>query len=298
VAESAGTTPELSTRASFDSGSSAEASHVTMQPIVAGATVAILLVCYASILRGMFEQWWQDEDMGHAFLVPFVILWIIWRERKRWMEVPVKPSWWGVTLLATAACIHLMSATGAGLFVGAIAFVLSAVGAVLCLGGVALLRSWAFPFLLTLFMLPKLAILYYQLTLPLQLLASRIAEFTLVAGGTLVKRDGNIIDAGGRQIEVAAACSGIRYILTLSFVAVVFAYFADAKPWMRTALLAASVPVAILANALRIAVVAWTPALDSESLHALAGCLIFIPCLAAIAIVHRLLNAAWTRRHV
>src|ERR1700722_5930795 len=106
----------------------------------------------------MFDQWWHDEDMGHALLVPIVILWILWRERKRWMDLPVKPSWWGVTLLAGAACVHLMSATGAGLFIGSVAFVLSAAGAVLCLGGVAFLRSWTFPFLLTLFMLPKLAI--------------------------------------------------------------------------------------------------------------------------------------------
>jgi exosortase len=298
VPERPGLTPESSTLARFSSAGNPEASYVRMRPIVATATVVVLIGCYASILRGMVDQWWHDEDMGHALLVPIVILWIIWRERKRWMGLPVKPSWWGVALLVTAACIHLMSATGAGLFVGSIAFVWSAVGAVLCLGGVAFVRSWTFPFLLTLFMLPKLAIVYYQLTLPLQLLASRLAEFTLVAGGTLVTRDGNVIDAGGRRIEVAAACSGIRYILTLSFVAVVFAYFADAKPWMRMALLAASVPVAIFANALRIALVAWTPALDSESLHALVGCLIFIPCLAAIAMVHRLLNAAWTRRHV
>lgn len=266
--------------------------------MVAAVTALALAACYAPVLRGMFDQWYHDEDMGHALLVPIVILWIVWKERHRWIALPVKPSWWGVALLATAACIHLMSAMGAGLFAGSIAFVLSAAGAVLCLGGFAFLRTWTFPFLLTLFMLPKLAIVYYQVTLPLQLLASRLAEFTLLAGGALVTREGNIINVGGRRIEVAEACSGIRYILSLGFVAVVFAYFSDEKPWMRVALLAAAVPVAIFANAIRIAAVACVPALDSESLHAFAGCLVFVLCLATLGVVRRLLNAVSARYHV
>jgi exosortase len=245
----------------------------------------------------MFDQWWHDEDMGHALVAPFVILWIVWKERNRWMALAPKPSWWGVALLAVAGCIHLMSEMGAGVFVGSIAFVLSAAGAVLCLGGFAFLQTWSFPFLLTLFMLPKLAIVYYQVTLPLQLLATRLAEVTLLAGGLLVTREGNIIGIGDRRIEVVAACSGIRYILSLGFVAVVFAYFSDAKPWMRMALLAVSVPVAIFANAIRIAAIALLPLLDSGALHALAGCFIFMLCMATLLVMRNLFNAAYAHYH-
>jgi exosortase len=268
-----------------------------MRRIVVVLTALAVAVCYARVLGGMFDQWWHDEDMGHALVVPIVIVWIIRRERNRWIALPPKPSWWGAALLLAAACIHLMSIMGAGLFVGSIAFVLSVAGAVLCIGGFAFLRTWTFPFLLTLFMLPKLAIVYYQVTLPLQLVASRLAEASLMAGGALVTREGNIIGIGGRQIEVADACSGIRYILSLGFVAVVFAYFADAKPWMRMALLAASVPVAIFANAMRIAAIASVPVLDSGAPHAFAGCLIFMLCLAIILIVRRLLNMAYEHYH-
>jgi exosortase len=260
-------------------------------------TAAALVACYIQVLRGMFDQWWHDEDMGHALVVPIVILWIVWKERNRWIALPPKPSWWGVAVLAVAACIHLLSAMGGGVFVGSFAFILSAGGAVLCLGGFAFLRIWTFPFLLTLFMLPKLAFVYYQVTLPLQLLATRLAEATLLIGGALVTREGNILGVGGRQIEVVEACSGIRYILSLGFVAVVFAYSSDAKPWMRVALLAASVPLAILANALRITAVALLPALDSGALHAFAGILIFVLSLAALLIARRFLNAAYHRYH-
>jgi exosortase len=268
-----------------------------MRRIIALVTALALGVCYAPVLRGMFDQWSHDEDMGHGFVVPIVILWIVWKERSRWMELPTQPSWWGLALLAVAACVHFMSAMGAGLFAGSVALILSAAGAVLCVSGFAFLRSWTFPFLLALFMLPKLAIVYNQVTLPLQLLASRLAEVMLLAGGASVIRAGNILDVGGHRVAVAEACNGIRYLLSLGFVAVVFAYLSDAKAWMRVALLAAAIPVAILANALRVAASASAPALDAGALHAFAGWLVFMLCLAMLVIVRRLLNAAYARYH-
>ena len=268
-----------------------------MRRVVVVITAVVLVFCYAPVLRGMFDQWLHDEDMGHGFVVPLFILWIVWKERHRWQALTTHPSWWGFALLALAACMHFGSALGAGLFVGSVAFVLSVAGAVLCLAGFAFLRTWIFPFLLTFFMLPKLAIVYNQVTLPLQLLATRLAEVMLLAGGAAVTREGNIIDVGGHRIAVVEACSGIRYLLSLGFVAVVFAYLSDAKPWMRVALLAAAVPVAILANAMRVAVSASVPVLDLGALHALAGWLFFVLCLAILAIVRRLLNAAYGRYH-
>ncbi len=265
---------------------------------LAWAAAAGLAACYANTIQLTLAQLWRDEDTSYALSAPLVIFWIVWRERARWSVLPVEPSWWGVALLAGAACVHLGSVMGAGLFAGAVAFVLSVAGAVLGIGGWAFLRAWTFPWLLTLFMLPKLAIVYYQATLPLQLLASRLAEAVLLAGRAHVTRDGNILDVGGRRIEVAAACSGIRYILPLAFVAVVFGYFSQARPWMRVALLAAAVPAAIFANAIRIAAVACVPALDAEALHAFAGCVFFLPCLAALVMLRRVLHTAWTRYHV
>ena len=104
----------------------------------AGVTAVALVACYAPILRGMADQWLHDEDMGHALLVPVVIVWILWRERDRWIALPAQPSWWGFALLALAAGMHLVSGLGAGLFAGSVAFVLSIAGAVLGLGGFAL----------------------------------------------------------------------------------------------------------------------------------------------------------------
>jgi exosortase len=245
--------------------------------------------CYASTLIGMVRQWWTDEDMGYGFLVPFVIAWIIWRERVRWRSLPVQPSFWGFAVLVLAASLQIASTLGAGLFAGSLGFVLSVVGLVLCLLGFAWLRAWAFPLLLTLFMLPKLAIVYNQVTLPLQLLATRLAGGMLSTAGFMVVRDGNILNVAGHSISVVEACDGIRYLLPLAFLALVFAYAAGAKSWMRVAMLAAAIPTAILANALRVAFSGLLPALTEGTPHALLGTFIFVLCLGLLAGIYRLL---------
>ena len=207
-------------------------------------TAAALVVCYGSTLRGMFQQWSIDEDMSHGFVVPIVVLWIVWRERARWRALPSKPSWWGLAVLAAGAAMQIVAVFGGGLFAASVAFLVSLAGAVLCLGGFVYLRAWAFPFLLALFMLPKLAIVYSQVTFPLQILASRLAAAMLSVAGVAVVREGNILDVAGHRVSVQEACNGVRYLLSLGFIAVVYAYLADSKPWMRFALLAVVVPPA------------------------------------------------------
>ncbi len=256
-------------------------------------TAVVLLICYAEILRGMFSQWSHDEDMSHGFVVPLLVLWIVWRERECWRSLPVEPTGWGFAVMAVAATMQFVAAVGAGLFVGSVSFLVSISGAVLCLGGFAFLRAWAFPLLLSLFMLPKLAIVYNQGTLPLQLLASRIAAGILTTAGIGVIREGNILDVAGRRISVLEACNGIRYLLSLCFMAVVLAYLSGGKPWMRVALLAAAVPVAIVGNAVRVAAAAWWPPLAAGTPHAVSGWLFFVLCLAMLMLVQRLINKVY-----
>src|SRR5580700_2701483 len=252
----------------------------TRRVLIAGLAAVALLACYASTLRGMFNQWWTDEDMSHGFAVPVVIAWIVWRERARWLALPVSPTWWGFPLLAGAAAMQVISSLGLGLFASSVAFLISVIGAILCLGGFAFLRAWAFPLALSLFMLPKLAIVYNKTTLPLQLIASRLATGVLSATGFRVLREGVILDVAGHRVSVVEACSGVRYLLSLAFIAVVFAYLADVKAplkiWMRWTLLAAAVPIAIVANAVRVAVSAAVPALDSGTPHEAAGWAVFV----------------------
>ena len=260
-------------------------------------TAIALVVCFAPIIAGMADQWLTDEDMGHGFLVPLVIAWIVWRERARWQTLPAHPNALGFVLLLAGASMQLISSIGVGLFAGSVGFVLSIAGAILCLGGFAWLRVLAFPLLLTLFMLPKLAVVYNQATLPLQLLATRMAGAMLSLVGFVVSREGNILEVSGHRVSVIEACDGIRYLLPLAFIAVTFAYLADSKRWMRLALLAAAIPVALLANALRVALSACLPPLAVGTAHAVSGWAIFVLCLPALIAFRRLFNSLYTRLH-
>src|SRR5579862_4026269 len=156
------------------------------------ASIVVIIACYVSTLRAMFHFWMTDEDMAHGVLVAPVILWILYRERARFRALPVAGSPWGYFLLAAGAALQLASARGAGIFIVSVAFLMTIAGAVVCFGGFSWMRALAFPFILSLFMLPKLAYFYNEITLPLQLLASKLAAGILTVAGFAVIRTGNI----------------------------------------------------------------------------------------------------------
>jgi len=185
--------------------------------------VALLLGYYPTLAR-VAAQWSGDADMGHGFVVPVVAVWAAWRGRAKIAALQLRPSGWGIAVVAAAGVLLYLAEIGAGLFLASVAFVLALAGVVLGLGGFPLLRGLAFPLALLLFMLPKLAVVYNQVTLPLQLVASRLAELALSAAGVQVSRNGNILALGSLELTVAEACNGIRYLLSLGFLAVVYAW--------------------------------------------------------------------------
>jgi exosortase len=242
--------------------------------------------------------WWNDPDLGHCFIVPLAALWIIWRERHSWIEIPPEPTWWGLPVLLLGAAMQAAAVLGVGVFTESVAFLVSITGAVLALGGFRFLKAWAFPLALLVFMLPKLVAVYNQVTLPLQLLATRLAALLLSIVAAGVVRDGNVLNVGGHLVEVTEACNGLRYLLSLGFVGALFGYVADTKIWIRVTLLVAAVPLAIAGNALRVAAAGYVPALDAGTLHEVAGASIFALCVVGLILLRVLLQAVPERRHV
>jgi exosortase len=260
-------------------------------------TAVALLLCYASTIHAMWNLWQEDEDLGHSAVVPFVALWIVWRERGRWRKALVQSSSWGFAVLLAAAAMHIAGIMGVGPFTSSLAFLLSIVGAVLAIGGFGILRAWAFPLFLTVFMLPKLVLVYNQVTLPMQLLATRLAAGMLAAAQVGVSREGNILNVTGHQVAIVEACNGLRYLLALAFLSQVLGYVGGARFWVRAALLAASIPVAVVGNGLRVAASGYAPALDSGTPHLVAGGIIFSLCLATLIGLCSVLGAIPGGRH-
>lgn len=116
-----------------------------------------------------------------------------------------------------------------------------------------------------------------------------------------VLRDGNILELASQKLSVAEACSGIRSLLSLSFLSLVYAYFFDRKVWMRWVLLFATVPIAIIANSARVTLTGVfseiDPALAEGFFHEAEGWVIFIVALVILVVVHQSLNWVYRRWH-
>ncbi len=254
----------------------------------------LLIACYTPVLYRLLNQWATDEDMGHGFFVPAVAAYIVWQRRERFLSTPAVPSWWGLVPVVWGALQLYVATLGAELFLARTAFIISLIGVVLLLGGWQILRLAAFPLGLLFLMVPIPAIIYSQVTLPLQLFASSVAEYLLATLGVPVLREGNILELSTQRLDVVEACSGIRSLLTLTFLSLVYAYFFDKKVWMRAALLIATVPIAISANALRVTITAllteYKPELAEGLFHTAEGWVIFMLALTMLMITHAAIN--------
>ena len=266
-----------------------------------GWFAALLLVCYAPVLQRLVRQWIDDQDMGHGFFVPIVAGYIIWLKRQELLSESPSPTWWGLLVVAWGALQLLVATLGAELFLARTAFVISLIGVVLTLAGFRILRKVAFPLFLLFFMVPIPAILYNQVTFPLQLFASQVADWALSVLGIPVLREGNILELASQRLNVVEACSGIRSLLSLSFLSLVYAYFFDKKIWMRPVLLVATLPIAILANAGRVTLTGVVSEYDAELargvFHYASGWVIFMIALIILVGFHQVVNFFYRRLH-
>lgn len=232
--------------------------------------------------------------MGHGFFVLPVAALIAWQRRDQLQGLQPEPTWWGLGVLLWAGTQMVVAEIGADLFLARTAFVISIAGSVLLLTGPRYLRVLAFPIGLLLFMISVPGVIYNQITFPLQLLASSAGAFLIRLVGVPAERLGNILTVNGQQLLVAEACSGIRSLLALGFVGSAYGAFTEQSIKVRTALAAATLPVALAANAVRVAITGvlanWRPALAQGFAHEASGWLIFVVALGMILGLHPLLR--------
>ncbi|MEO6924706.1 MAG: exosortase/archaeosortase family protein, partial [Acidobacteriaceae bacterium] len=204
------------------------------------------------------------------------------------------PSWYGFTVLIPAILILLLGVLGADLFLSRFSFVLMAIGLVWVFFGFEMVRQTKFPLFVLILAIPFPTLVMNQITFPLQLLASHAASSLLSLVGVPVLRDGNVIQLPAMQLEVAEACSGIRSLMSLFTVAVIYGYFMESSIWIRVILAFASLPIAVAANAIRIfgtgiCVQYWNPDKAVGFFHEFSGWLMFLVSLVCLYCLHRLI---------
>jgi exosortase len=256
--------------------------------------VAILLaVCYAPILKALAQRWNDDPDMGHGFFVPVIAGFIAWQKRDQIAGKLAKPNWWGLAIMLWAGFQLYVATLGAELFLARTSFVISIIGAVLLLGGTQYLRIFSFPLFLLFFMVPIPAVIYNQITLPLQFIASSAAEKTIDFLQIPVIREGNVLYLPQQTLNVVEACSGIRSLLTLTFLSLVYGYFFEKRNWVRIVLFFSTIPIAITANAGRVAftgvISQFKPELAEGWFHEAQGWVIFMIGLTILVAFHQLI---------
>lgn len=259
-----------------------------------GSVLICLLVTavYYQVLGKLVTDWWQIPDFSHGFLVPVFAAYLVWEKRSVLLATKIAPSWGGIAVMAFGLAVLLLGVYGSELFLSRVSLLILLAGLVLCFGGGQLLKELRFALLVLLLAIPIPAIVFNQITFPLQLLASKLASGLLPLFGVPVLREGNVIVLPVMKLEVAEACSGIRSLMSLFTLAVFYGYFMEKSVWRRVLLVLVSIPIAIAANALRIlgtglCVQYWDPDKALGFFHEFSGWVIFLVSLACLYLVHR-----------
>ena len=256
--------------------------------------VGLIIWLYFSIILHLAGQWWHDPNFSHGFFVPAFALFVLWQNRPRLAGLVAAPSMWGLVIIVFALCVLVIGVLGAELFLSRISLLLLIAGLVVYFKGWQFFRTILFPWAFLVLMIPIPAIVFNQITFPLQLLASRVAAGVLPWAGVPVLREGNVINLPAMALEVTEACSGIRSLLSLGTLAIIYGYLMESRRSIRIILALASVPVAVAANSLRIVgtgllVRYWDPQKAEGFFHSFSGWLIFVVSLAMLFALHRLL---------
>src|SRR5687767_2253733 len=222
--------------------------------VIALALIALgFAALYRDVLVKLVRDWSQDDNYSHGFLIVPIALYFAWERRDRLMAAPHTPSFLGLAVVILSVITLAAGELGAELFLTRVSILGVIGGSILFVLGWAHLRILFLPVAFLLLMIPIPAIIFNQIAFPLQLLASRFGETTLTWGSIPVLREGNVIILANTTLEVAEACSGIRSLVSLLTLGIIYSYFTDTRSWVRGVITFATIPIAIIANGLRVA---------------------------------------------
>jgi exosortase len=256
----------------------------------------LLLVCYRSVIWGTANILMVSEDMAHGLFAPVVAIIVVWSRREFLLSPVAPPSYWALPVLGSGALLSVAATLANSSTFARFALLLSLAGCLLACGGWATLRKFQFPLAILLFTFPIPTVLYGDVTQPLQLLATRLSQAAFELLGISAFREGNILQLANMRLSVVEACSGLRSLLTLSFLCVAYGYFFESRTLPRVLLVLLALPCAILINMLRITATGligqYDQSLTSGTSHEILGWACFGLGFLIILVAHRLMRRA------
>jgi exosortase D (VPLPA-CTERM-specific) len=244
--------------------------------------VVTLVLLFRNTFAYLYDTW-HREEYSHGFMIPFVTAFLLWQRRSRFEQVEFRGSWAGVALAAAGVAIYFFGMVASITTVDTYALVIVLHGAVLALMGWPAYRIALVPLALLFLMNPIPNFFYYNLSAQLQLISSQLGVAFMRLCGVSVFLEGNVIDLGNYKLQVAEACSGLRYLFPLMTLGVIIAYLFKGRTWMRWWLFLSTVPITVLMNSLRIGVIGvlvdrFGIAQAEGFLHQFEGWMIFMVC--------------------
>ena len=270
------------------------------RPWIAGGFVLLVVafgVLYREVLSKLVSDWASDDNYSHGFLIVPIAAYLAWERRSRLLAAPPRPSSLGLILVIGSFLVLMAGVLGAELFLARISMLGVLAGSIVFVLGWHHLRILAFPIAFLVLMVPLPAIVFNQIAFPLQLLASQVGEASLSAVGIPVLREGNVMIMANTSLEVAEACSGIRSLISLLTLGLVFGYFIDPRGWVRAGIALATIPIAVIANGVRvagtgIAAHAYGPAAAEGFFHEFSGWLVFVFAFSLLFLMQRVIQWA------
>jgi exosortase len=269
--------------------------NISKNVIVAGAlVVAGLAILYRDVVPELVRAWGTDDNYSHGYLIPPIAAYLAWERRKQFLATPAGSNLLGLLIVLGSVIVLALGVLGIELFLTRVSLIGALAGTMLFLFGWARLRVMLFPLAFLILMVPVPAIIFNQIAFPLQLIASQFGETVIRAADIPVLREGNVLILANISLEVAEACSGIRSLISLLTLGVVFGYVGDGRNWARVLIAVSAIPVAVLANGARVAgtgVAAhyYGKAAAEGFFHEFSGWLVFIAAFAMMLLFHRLL---------
>jgi exosortase A len=240
-----------------------------------------LTFLYGPVILSLADDWIHLPDFSHGFLIPFVSLYVVYEERKEWSPLIRTGHWSGVVWIIGGLLFLFLGNLATEFFIMRFSLLIVVGGIILFLLGTPLLKKLSFPLGYLIFMIPIPSIFLDRITFPLQLFASKVAAASLDLMGIPALREGNVIQLANTNLEVAEACSGIRSLIALMALAVAFAYFSQRSTFKRVLLVLSTVPIAVIANALRVSGTGILAHYYGDSMaqgffHSFSGWLLFV----------------------
>ncbi len=252
------------------------------------AAIVGLIVLFWDAIGNLWERWGGQQELSHSYFIPIISAWLVWTNRDAIRRSVGEPSLIGLAAVIVGGLFLFLGHNLIHIYlIQHIGLVIAIAGLVAGFGGISLLRATAAPVGFLFFAVPPPFWLITVLSWKFQTASSILGVWMIQLMDIPVFLSGNVIDLGNYKLQVAEACSGLRYLFPFLSLGVMTAYLYRGPLWQKLVIVLSTFPITIFMNSFRIAVTgalvqAYGPQHAEGALHFFEGWVVFVLCMLAL----------------